>query len=145
MAAGEGGGEAEGEGAGVGDEITLPLLTDREPSPRAREMSSSRWMSNDDASDGEKNPQVYAPPLFAHASYTPYGVWPNAQINLLFSANLAKQKSQFTSNGPFVSASPLRFAWVSYSTAYRTHMRELNEYLVKVKRKYVRAYRVRGC
>lgn len=56
----EGEGE-EGEEAGVGDEITLPLLTDREPSPRAREMSSSRWMSNDDASDGEQNSQVYLP------------------------------------------------------------------------------------
>lgn len=40
---------------GVGDEIILPLLTDREPSPRGRQMSASRWASNDDASDGEQD------------------------------------------------------------------------------------------
>lgn len=51
---GEEKGEGEEEGLGVGDEITLPLLTDCEPSPRARQLSTSRWMSNDDASDGEK-------------------------------------------------------------------------------------------
>lgn len=45
--------EAGMEGAEVGDEIALPLLTDREPSPRGRHMSASRWISNDDASDGE--------------------------------------------------------------------------------------------
>eukprot|EP00752_Nemacystus_decipiens_P017125 g15340.t1 len=51
--------EDEGLGLGlataeIGDEIALPLLTDREPSPRGRQMSASRWASNDDASDGEE-------------------------------------------------------------------------------------------
>lgn len=39
--------------AEIGSEIALPLLTDREPSPRGRQMSASRWASNDDASDDE--------------------------------------------------------------------------------------------
>eukprot|EP00903_Cladosiphon_okamuranus_P011548 g10871.t1 len=39
----------------IGDEIVLPLLTDREPSPRGRQTSASRWASNDDASDDEQD------------------------------------------------------------------------------------------
>lgn len=48
--------EDGGRASEIGDEITLPLLTDRAPSPRGRQMSASRWTSNDDASDGGLNP-----------------------------------------------------------------------------------------
>lgn len=33
--------------------ITQPLLTDRSPSPRGRQMSACGWVDNDDASDGD--------------------------------------------------------------------------------------------
>lgn len=92
LVAGVGRGEEEEEGAGVGDEITLPLLTDREPSPRAREMSSSRWMSNDDASDGEQTPTRLLAHLFSHVPIRlPSALFdPNTRIGLVFSAREVK-------------------------------------------------------